>query len=238
MLTKRIVASIIIDSKIELNQSVIDNAAGLAKSYNDNGADEICLYYPTNSQPKFQRLLAGVARHIFVPLTVGGGMNTFEDFQLALEYGADKVLLDADAFKNPTLIRTAAHRYGDQSIVLLLNMVYDQDLGFKMQYNDGSLASENPLTIVRKAEEFGVGEIIAFSEVSPFDYALLDYLQSDITVPLIAVELGATPDEFYQLFTDKSFINGVIIDESYSRDKSKLPMLKDYLANKGLAIRI
>ncbi|MDD3920736.1 MAG: HisA/HisF-related TIM barrel protein, partial [Eubacteriales bacterium] len=103
----------------------VDDPVALARFYNESGADELVFYDITASFEKrqlFTDVLTDVAREIFIPLTVGGSINTVEDFDRVLKCGADKVSVNSGAIKNPTLIRDAAHRYGNQCVVLSMDV--------------------------------------------------------------------------------------------------------------------
>ena len=101
--------------------SDVSSPVELAKYYSDNGADELVFYDITASaegRALFTDILTQVASTIFIPLTVGGGINTVEDFDRVLKCGADKVSVNSGAIKNPSLISAAAEKYGSQCVVL------------------------------------------------------------------------------------------------------------------------
>ena len=101
--------------------SDVSSPVELAKYYSDNGADELVFYDITASfeeRKLFTDILREVASRIFIPLTVGGGINTVDDFDRVLKCGADKVSVNSGAIKNPELIREAAERYGNQCVVI------------------------------------------------------------------------------------------------------------------------
>ena len=101
--------------------SDVSSPVELAKYYSDNGADELVFYDITASfeeRKLFTDILREVASQIFIPLTVGGGINTVDDFDRVLKCGADKVSVNSGAIKNPELIREAAERYGNQCVVI------------------------------------------------------------------------------------------------------------------------
>ena len=99
----------------------VDSPAALGKYYSDSGADELVFYDITAScedRALFTDILTEVARTIFIPLTVGGGINSLDDFDRVLKCGADKVSVNSGAIRDPSLVREAARRYGDQCVVL------------------------------------------------------------------------------------------------------------------------
>ena len=103
----------------------VDDPVALARFYNDSGADELVFYDITASherRPLFTDALRRVASEIFIPLTVGGSINTVADFDRVLKCGADKVSVNSGAIKNPDLIREAAKKYGDQCVVLSMDV--------------------------------------------------------------------------------------------------------------------
>ena len=127
MLTKRIIPCLDIrDGRVVkgvnfLNLADVSSPVKLAKYYSDNGADELVFYDITASaegRALFTDILTEVARTIFIPLTVGGGINTLDDFDRVLKCGADKVSVNSGAIRNPKLIEEAAKKYGDQCVVI------------------------------------------------------------------------------------------------------------------------
>lgn len=131
MITKRIIPCLdIINGRVvkgvnfEGIQDVADPVE-LAKYYNETGADELVFYDITASiegRALFSDILVDVASQIFIPLTVGGGINTLEDFDRVLKCGADKVSINSGAIKNPDIMEQAAKKYGDQCVVLSMDI--------------------------------------------------------------------------------------------------------------------
>ena len=127
MLTKRIIPCLdvkngrVVKGKNFTNLSDVDNPVTLASRYSESGADELVFYDITASsegRALFCDVLKEVAANVFIPLTVGGGINSLDDFDRVLKYGADKVSINSGAIANPTLIEKAAKLYGNQCIVL------------------------------------------------------------------------------------------------------------------------
>ena len=131
MITKRIIPCLDIrDGRVVKGvnfQGVqdIEDPVAMAKYYNDTGADELVFYDITASyedRPLFSKVLRDVASQIFIPLTVGGGINSVADFDRVLKAGADKVSVNSGAIRNPKLISDAAKKYGDQCVVLSMDV--------------------------------------------------------------------------------------------------------------------
>ena len=131
MITKRIIPCLDVrDGRVVKGQNFVDikdveNPVTLAKFYNEQGADELVFYDITASfegRKLFTDILTEVAKCVFIPLTVGGGINTVEDFDRVLKCGADKVSVNSGAIKNPDLIPEAAKKYGDQCVVLSMDV--------------------------------------------------------------------------------------------------------------------
>ena len=131
MITKRIVPCLDVrDGRVVKGKNFkgiqdVDNPVELAKFYNESGADELVFYDITASYEKrgiFIDVLKNVAREVFIPLTVGGGINSVEDFDAVLKAGADKVSVNSGAIKNPGLIKVAAEKYGNQCVVLSIDI--------------------------------------------------------------------------------------------------------------------
>ncbi|MBR2617324.1 MAG: imidazole glycerol phosphate synthase subunit HisF, partial [Clostridia bacterium] len=186
----------------------VNSPVALGQYYSDNGADELVFYDITASSENralFTDILREVARTIFIPLTVGGGINALSDFERVLSCGADKVSVNSGAIKNPNLIYEAAKRYGSQCVVLSADVkrVNGKFTVFSKggRENTGMDAIE---WIVRGVEN-GAGEIVLNSIDTDgvkggFDIPMLSSVCERVNVPVIASGGAGNIQHFVELF--------------------------------------
>lgn len=180
----------------------------MARYYNETGADELVFYDITASfegRALFTDILRAVASEIFIPLTVGGGINTVDDFDRVLKCGADKVSVNSGAIKDPTLIGAAAKRYGDQCVVLSMD-VKRVGGAFRVFAKGGREDTGlDALKWAKRGEELGAGEIVLNSIDTDgvrggFDMGMLRAIGEIVTIPVIASGGAGKPEDFSELF--------------------------------------
>ena len=181
----------------------------MARFYNEAGADELVFYDITASvegRGLFTDILRKVASEIFIPLTVGGGINTLDDFDRVLKCGADKVSVNSGAIRNPGLIGEAAKKYGDQCVVLSMD-VKRVDGQFRLFSKGGREDTGlDALEWAVRGVEAGAGEIVLNSIDTDgvkqgFDLEMLDALAQCVQVPIIASGGAGCMEDFATLFT-------------------------------------
>ena len=174
--------------------SDVSSPVELGKFYSDNGADELVFYDITASaegRALFTDILRRVAETIFIPLTVGGGINTVDDFDRVLKCGADKVSVNSGAIRDPELITAAARKYGDQCVVLSAD-IKRVDGRFTLFARGGrDDTGLDAIEWIKKGVERGAGEIVVNSIDTDgvkggFDLELLEAVCSAVHVPVIA----------------------------------------------------
>ena len=174
--------------------SDVSSPVELAKFYSDNGADELVFYDITASaegRALFTDILKKVAETIFIPLTVGGGINTVDDFDRVLKCGADKVSVNSGALKNPNLIYEAAKKYGNQCVVISAD-VKREDGKFTVYAKGGREKTDlEAVSWIKKCVDMGAGEVVLNSIDTDgvkggFDLEMLDAVCSAVSVPVIA----------------------------------------------------
>ena len=182
----------------------------LGKYYSDNGADELVFYDITASaegRALFTDILKKVAETIFIPLTVGGGINTLEDFDRVLKCGADKVSVNSGAIKNPNLIAQAAQKYGDQCVVLSVD-VKRVDGKFTVFAKGGrENTGMDAIEWIKKCVALGAGEVVVNSIDTDgvkqgFDLEILEAVCDAVSVPVIASGGAGSMEDFVTLFKD------------------------------------
>ena len=217
----------------------------MARFYNAAGADELVFYDITASvegRTLFTDILTRVAREIFIPLTVGGGINTVEDFDRVLKCGADKVSVNSGAIRDPGLIHRAAQKYGDQCVVLSCDVkrVDGRFLLFAKggQENTGIDALE----WIRQGVKNGAGELVINSidtdgVKNGFDLELLDAVASMVSVPIIASGGAGKKEDFAELFRHRGIDAGLAASIFHTKQVD-IRELKQYLRENGVEMRI
>lgn len=251
MITKRIIPCLDVrDGKVVkgVNFKGIKDVADpveMARFYNESGADELVFYDITASVEErkiFSEILTRVASEIFIPLTVGGGINTLDDFDRVLKCGADKVSVNSGAIRNPDIIEQGAKKYGDQCVVLSMDIKRvdgkfhlftkggRQDTGIDaLQWTvDG---------VNRGAGELVVNSIDTDGVKKGFDLELLDEIAARVKVPIIASGGAGKMEDFSELFKHEGIDAGLAASIFHFREVDIID-LKKYLKEKNVEVRI
>ena len=217
----------------------------MARFYNESGADELVFYDITASaegRNLFTDILRQVASEIFIPLTVGGGIRTLEDFDRVLKCGADKVSVNSGAIADPAIIGAAAKKYGDQCVVLSMD-VKRVDGQFRLFAKGGreDTGIDAMEWAVRGVAD-GAGEIVLNSIDTDgvklgFDLEMLDALAARVSVPIIASGGAGKMEDFAQLFTPPGIDAGLAASIFHTR-QVEIRELKRYLRTRGVEMRI
>ena len=251
MLAKRIIPCLDIrDGKVVKgtnfqNVKEVDDPVSLAKFYNDEGADELVFYDITASYENrslFTDVLKRVAEQIFIPLTVGGGINEVSDFERVLNAGADKVSVNSGAIKNPSLIGSAAKKYGNQCVVLSMD-VKRVDGKFKVFSKGGrEMTDIDALEWARRGQEEGAGEIVLNSIDTDgvkkgFDLEMLQAVCNVVSVPVIASGGAGKAEDFKELFK-KVNVDAGLAASVFHFKQVRINELKKYLRQNSIEMRI
>ena len=217
----------------------------MARFYNAAGADELVFYDITASvegRTLFTDILTRVAREIFIPLTVGGGINTVEDFDRVLKCGADKVSVNSGAIRDPGLIHRAAQKYGDQCVVLSCD-VKRVDGRFLLFARGGrENTGIDALEWIRQGVKNGAGELVINSidtdgVKNGFDLELLDAVASMVSVPIIASGGAGKKEDFAELFRHRGIDAGLAASIFHTKQVD-IRELKQYLRENGVEMRL
>ncbi len=217
----------------------------MARYYNESGADELVFYDITASyegRALFTDILRAVASEIFIPLTVGGGINTVDDFDRVLKCGADKVSVNSGAIKDSALIGAAAKRYGDQCVVLSMD-VKRVDGRFHVFAKGGREDTGiDALRWAKKGEEMGAGEIVLNSIDTDgvrggFDLQMLRAIGEIVTIPVIASGGAGKMEDFAELF-EYDRIDAGLAAGIFHTKKVNIWDLKRYLSERGVNVRL
>ncbi len=251
MITKRIIPCLDVRNgrvvkgvNFEGIQDVADPVE-LAHFYNDSGADELVFYDITASyegRGLFTDVLTKVASEIFIPLTVGGGINTVDDFDRVLKCGADKVSVNSGAINNPELITQAAKKYGDQCVVLSMDI---KRVGneFHIFKNGGRI--DTGIEAIQWAvdgENRGAGELVVNSIDTDgikqgFDIEMLKAISEKVSIPVIASGGAGKKEDFLHLFNENCSDAGLAAS-IFHRKELSIKDLKEYLIVNGVEMRI
>jgi cyclase len=223
----------------------VSDPVTLAKFYNDSGADELVFYDITASfeeRKLFSDTLKKVASEIFIPLTVGGGINSLEDFDRVLKSGADKVSVNSGAIKNPRLIEEAAKRYGDQCVVLSMD-VKRVDGRFTVFSKGGrENTGIDAIEWARRGEEMGAGEIVLNSIDTDgvkggFDIEMLRCISDATSVPIIASGGAGNIGHFVELFKTLPRVDAGLAASIFHFKEVLISDLKEELHRENIAVR-
>ena len=224
----------------------VSSPVTLAKFYSDCGADELVFYDITASsdgRKLFTEILCETARNVFIPLTVGGGINTVEDFDRVLKCGADKVSVNSGAIRNPNLILEAAKRYGDQCVVLSAD-IKRVDGSFRIFAKGGrENTGMEAISWIKKCVDMGAGEIVVNSIDTDgvkggFDLEMLDAVCNAVSVPVIASGGAGKIDDFITLFNTLPKVDAGLAASIFHFGEVKIKDLKAAMAANGIPTRL
>ena len=217
----------------------------MARFYNAAGADELVFYDITASvegRTLFTDILTRVASEIFIPLTVGGGINTLEDFDRVLKCGADKVSVNSGAIRNPAIIGEAAKKYGDQCVMLSCDIKRVD--GKFMLFAKGGRENTgiDALDWIQRGVKNGAGELVINSidtdgVKNGFDLELLDAVAAQVSVPIIASGGAGKKEDFAELFKHKGMDAGLAASIFHTK-QVEIADLKRYLRENGVEMRL
>lgn len=252
MLRKRIIPCLDVrDGKVTKgvnfagNRDIADPVE-LAKFYSDNGADELVFYDITASaegRALFTDVLREVASTVFIPLTVGGGIKSLDDFDRVLKCGADKVSVNSGAIADKTLIHKAAERYGSQCVVISAD-VTRQDGKF-MVYGRGGRDDTGieAISWIKYCVDEGAGEVVLNSIDTDgvkggFDLEMLDKVCNAVSVPVIASGGAGSVEDFITLFKTLPKVDAGLAASVFHYKEIAIPDLKLKLHENGIPVRL
>ena len=218
----------------------------MARFYNESGADELVFYDITASaegRNLFTDILRRVAGEIFIPLTVGGGIRTLEDFDRVLKCGADKVSVNSGAIADPAIIGAAAKKYGDQCVVLSMD-VKRVDGSYHVFLNGGRVDTGlDALEWVRRGVDAGAGEVVVNSMDTDgvkggFDVELLRAVSRAVSVPVVASGGAGSAADFAALFRALPELSAGLAASIFHFGEVTIPALKRVLAEEGVCVRL
>ena len=224
----------------------VDDPVQLAAQYSAEGADELVFYDITASYERrslFTDVLRSVAEQIFIPLTVGGGINSLDDFDRVLKCGADKVSVNSGAIRNPQLIPEAARKYGSQCVVLSAD-VKRVDGSFHVFSHGGRIdTGMDALEWISRGVSLGAGEVVVNSIDTDgvkkgFDLEMLNAVTAIVDVPVIASGGAGGIQDFVKLFREAPEVDAGLAASIFHFQEVKIRDLKQTLSQNGINVRL
>lgn len=252
MITKRIIPCLdvkngrVVKGTNFQNLNDVSSPVELGKYYSDCGADELVFYDITASsdgRKLFTDILTEVAQNIFIPLTVGGGINTIEDFDCVLKCGADKVSVNSGAIKNPDLIKQAAQKYGNQCVVISAD-VKRVNGEFRVFAKGGREdTGMEAISWIKRCVDNGAGEVVVNSIDTDgvkkgFDIEMLKAVCDVVNVPIIASGGAGCKEDFVKLFKEIPDIDAGLAASIFHFGEVKISDLKETLKENNITVRL
>ena len=253
MLTKRIIPCLdvtmgrVMKGINFINLTDVGDPVEIAEFYNSEGADEIVFLDITATHEGRKTMLDVVRRtaeKVFIPLTVGGGIKSIEDFKETLRAGADKISINSAAIRNPQLIAEAATKFGNQCVVVAIDGKKNEDgLGWHVVINGGRIDTGlDAIMWAKRVEALGAGEILLTSMDADgtkqgYDIEFINAIASSVNIPVTASGGCGRIEDFYDVFT-KSNADAALAASLFHYKELSIREVKGYLKNKGIEIRI
>ncbi len=251
MLTRRIIPCLdvrngrVVKGKQFSHLVDVDDPATLGKYYSEQGADELVFYDITASSDERKISLdfvEQVAKEVNIPFCVGGGVDSIEDFTSILRKGADKISINSGAVKNPNLIALASRKFGAQCVVLSIDAKRNDQGSWSVYIKGGREKTDlDAILWAKEGVRLGAGEIVINSIDSDgmkqgYDIDLLSAITKAVHVPVIASGGAGTLAHFYQAI-DQANVDGILAASVFHYKEIIIRDLKEYLFEKGVAIR-
>ncbi len=252
MITKRIIPCLDVrDGRVVKGTNFeglrdVSSPIELAKYYSDHGADELVFYDITASaegRGLFTDILTQTAKSVFIPLTVGGGINTLHDFERVLSCGADKVSVNSGAIRNPELVYEAAKRYGDQCVVLSADVKRVDGVYRVFAKGGRENTGMEAISWIRRCVDNGAGEVVVNSIDTDgvkggFDLEMLSAVCAAVQVPVIASGGAGGIDDFITLFNALPGVDAGLAASIFHFGEVKITDLKRAMKDAGIPSRM
>ena len=219
----------------------------IAKAYDEAGADEIVFLDITASSDARETvvdMVREVAKNVFIPFTVGGGIRTVDDFKALLREGADKISVNSAAINRPELIREAADKFGSQCVVVAIDAKRRPDgSGWNIYKNGGRIdMGIDAVEWAKKVEELGAGEILLTSmdcdgTKAGYDLELTRTISESVSIPVIASGGAGTLEHFYDAFTEGK-ADAALVASLFHFKELEIKEVKEYLRDRGVSVRV
>ncbi|MBC5647084.1 imidazole glycerol phosphate synthase subunit HisF [Christensenella tenuis] len=217
----------------------------IAKAYNEQGADEITFLDITASSDDrgiMEDVVARTAEQVFIPLTVGGGIRTVDDFRRILKAGADKISINSTALKTPSLINDAAARFGSQCVVVAIDAKRNEKGTYDVYLNGGRVnTGKDAVAWAKEAVKRGAGEILLTSMDADgtkegYNIELTKLISEAVSVPVIASGGAGKLEDFAEVIREAD-ASAVLAASLFHYKELTIRQVKEYLKQKGIAVR-
>ncbi|MBV4415171.1 imidazole glycerol phosphate synthase subunit HisF [Clostridium tyrobutyricum] len=252
MLTKRIIPCLDVNmGRVVKGINFVDlkdvgDPVEIAKTYNEQGADEIVFLDITATNEKRKTVIDVVGRtaeQVFIPLTVGGGIRNLDDFKNILRAGADKISVNSAAIRDPELITRAADRFGSQCVVVAIDARMKKDnSGWNVVINGGRIDTGlDALEWAKKVEQLGAGEILLTSmdadgTKAGYDIPVTDAISNLVNIPVIASGGCGSLKDFYDVFKNTG-ADAALAASLFHYGELSIGQVKEYLNHKDIPVR-
>ena len=252
MITKRIIPCLdvkngrVVKGVNFKNVNDVSSPVELAKYYSECGADELVFYDISASVEErslFTDILCETAKSVFIPLTVGGGINTVNDFDRVLKCGADKVSVNSGAIKNPNLVYEAAKLYGNQCVVISADVKRVNGV-FKVFAKGGRVETDlEAISWIKRCVDNGAGEVVLNSIDTDgvkkgFDLEMLDAVCNAVSVPVIASGGARKIEDFIELFKKLPKVDAGLAASIFHFKEVEIKKLKEELRKNNIEVRL
>lgn len=251
MFTKRIIPCLDVHAgRVVKGVNFVDlkdagDPVGIAKAYDKAGADELVFLDITASceeRDTVVDMVRAVAASVFIPITVGGGIRTVEDFKRLLREGADKISVNSAAIDRPELISEAAEKFGSQCVVVAIDARRRPEGGWNIYKHGGRL--DTGLDVIewaKRAEALGAGEILLTSmdcdgTKTGYDMELTRAVAEAVSIPVIASGGAGTLEHFHEALSEGG-ADAALAASLFHYKELEISQVKDYLAEKGISVR-
>ncbi|SET05393.1 cyclase [Salinibacillus kushneri] len=251
MLAKRIIPCLdvrngrVVKGQKFQNIKDVDDPVSLAKTYSEQGADELVFYDITASNEArdiFIDVVEQTAEQVHIPFTVGGGIRSVEDFRKVLKAGADKVSVNSAAVKNPQIIQEAAQKFGSQCVVLSIDAKQNEQGWWTVYLNGGRVNTEKDvLEWAKDGERLGAGEIVlnvmdTDGVKTGFSLAITKAISEQVNIPVVASGGAGNQEHFLEVLTEGK-ADAALAASVFHFEEIKVKELKDYLAANDVEVR-
>lgn len=252
MLAKRIIPCLDVDNgRVKkgvnfVNLVDVGDPVDIAAAYEEQGADELVFLDITATSDRRKTMddvVESVSKEVFMPLTVGGGIRTLEDMSKILQAGADKISLNSAALANPDLIRQGAQKFGNQCIVVAIDVKTDPETGRRYAYTHGGRLRTDREAVewAKEAVSLGAGELLVTSmdkdgTKSGFDIELYQELGRAVSVPIIASGGAGKIGDFLEVF-ERTPVTGALAASIFHFGEISIGQLKEALRQEGIPVR-
>lgn len=219
----------------------------IAKAYDEAGADEIVFLDITASSDARETVIdmvREVAKNVFIPFTVGGGIRTVDDFKALLREGADKISVNSAAINRPELIREAAEKFGSQCVVVAIDAKRREDgTGWNIYKNGGRIdMGTDAVEWAKEVERLGAGEILLTSmdadgTKAGYDLELTRTISESVSIPVIASGGAGKLEHFYDAFTEGK-ADAALVASLFHFKELEIKEVKQYLKDQGVSVRL